>query len=75
MTDAIIDPPERPTLSDGRVRLRPLVPDDRDALYAAIVESKEEVGRWMAWCHPGYSLQEAADWIASDLTIMHRMTI
>ena len=64
MTDAIIDPPARPTLSDGCIRLRPLVAADRDALHAAVVESKEEVGRWMAWCHPVYSLEEAADWIA-----------
>jgi RimJ/RimL family protein N-acetyltransferase len=64
VTDAILDPPERPTLRDGRILLRPLVPADRDALYQAVAESKEEVGRWMAWCHPDYSPAESAEWIA-----------
>jgi RimJ/RimL family protein N-acetyltransferase len=51
-------------LSDGRILLRPLVASDRDALYAAVIESREEVGRWMAWCHPGYSPEESAEWVA-----------
>jgi RimJ/RimL family protein N-acetyltransferase len=64
VTDAIIDQPARPTLSDGRILLRPLAAADRDALYEAVAESREEVGRWMAWCHPDYSPDESAQWIA-----------
>ena len=27
------------------------------------MESVEEIGAWMAWCHPGYSLEDAEQWI------------
>jgi ribosomal-protein-serine acetyltransferase len=51
------------TLTDGRVLLRPLAPGDRDPLYAAVDESREEVGRWMGWCHPDYALEHTEQWI------------
>jgi RimJ/RimL family protein N-acetyltransferase len=54
-----------PVLSDGRVELRPLQTRDLGAPLAAIEESKEVVGRWMGWCHPGFSEKDAADWIGS----------
>jgi RimJ/RimL family protein N-acetyltransferase len=68
LTDAIIDPPERPTLADGRVLLRPLSSADRDALYAAVEESKAEIGRWMEWCKADYALKDAEEWIAHSET-------
>jgi hypothetical protein len=36
---------------------------DAEDLVIAVVESAAEVGQWMGWCHPGYSLDEARDWI------------
>lgn len=43
------------TLSDGRIRIRPLTPVDADALHAAVLRSKAELSRWMPWCHANYS--------------------
>lgn len=47
------------------VTLRPY--DDADAgdMVAAAQESLHEVGRWMPWCHPDYSLADAEQWIAT----------
>jgi RimJ/RimL family protein N-acetyltransferase len=45
--------------------IRPLVPDDRDSVYAAVRESIDTVGRWMSWCHPDYSMREVDQWIAT----------
>ena len=39
---------------------------DAEDLVAAVLESVAEVGRWMGWFHPGYSLDEAQDWIRSQ---------
>jgi ribosomal-protein-serine acetyltransferase len=52
-------------LTDGRLLLRPLADTDRDALYAAVIESKDHVGRWMGWCHPDYALADTEAWIAT----------
>lgn len=54
MTDALPD-----------VLIRPYRADDAPELYAAARESREEVFRWLPWCHPEYSLDEAREWIAS----------
>jgi ribosomal-protein-serine acetyltransferase len=45
------------------VDIRPYQPDDADALYDAVRESMAEVSRWMPWCHPGYSRDDASRWI------------
>jgi ribosomal-protein-serine acetyltransferase len=42
--------------------LRPFKDSDVTAFAAAARESAESVGRWMPWCHAGYSAQEARDW-------------
>jgi ribosomal-protein-serine acetyltransferase len=43
--------------------LRPLSLDDVQAVYEAIDESRGDVGRWMDWCRPGYSRDDAEAWI------------
>jgi RimJ/RimL family protein N-acetyltransferase len=53
------------TLSDGRIRLRPLVPADVDALHAAVLESKAELQPWMPWCHANYSRQDTEGYLNS----------
>jgi ribosomal-protein-serine acetyltransferase len=45
--------------------LRSYRPGDARALWEADRESVAEVGRWLSWCHPEYSLAEASEWIAS----------
>lgn len=32
-------------------------------VYRAVTESRNEIGRWMDWCHPGYALDDAEKWI------------
>lgn len=54
----------RSEFSDGTTRIRPLGPDDADALFAAACESINEVYPWLEWCHPDYSRDEAASWLA-----------
>lgn len=51
------------TLTDGHIVLRPLAPEDAEAIHVAACESIGTVGRWMPWCHSGYELHEAATWI------------
>ncbi|UGB39643.1 GNAT family N-acetyltransferase [Frateuria soli] len=51
-------------LAEGPLLLRPWRPEDAPALHVAVQESLETVGRWLPWCHAGYGLQEARDWIA-----------
>ena len=50
-------------IADG-ILIRPCVPDDAEAIFAAVVESHCTVGRWMSWCHPGYAIADAHSWIA-----------
>jgi ribosomal-protein-serine acetyltransferase len=56
--------PADPELAEGPLLLRPWRPEDAPALHAAVQESLETVGRWLPWCHAGYDLDEARDWIA-----------
>ena len=43
--------------------LRPPTLDDCEALYAAAIESVDMVGRWLPWCHAGYTRAESRAWI------------
>jgi ribosomal-protein-serine acetyltransferase len=40
-------------------------PEDAEPLRIAALESVGEIGPWMPWCHSGYSLAEAIEWVAS----------
>lgn len=51
-------------MTSGTILVRPLAPGDLESLYAAILESKDAVGRWMSWCHPDFSVRDAEEWIA-----------
>lgn len=53
------------TTSLPEVLLRVYRSDDAQALYTAACESREDVFRWLGWCHPNYSLAEAREWVAS----------
>jgi ribosomal-protein-serine acetyltransferase len=57
--------PDRKTtrLTDGRILLRPSEKNDADNLYAAVRESLKELGLWMPWAHPGYSIKETREWL------------
>lgn len=45
------------------VSIRPYELSDAESLYEAVRESVEEVGAWLAWCHPEYSIEESRSWI------------
>jgi RimJ/RimL family protein N-acetyltransferase len=45
------------------VLIRPWELSDAEALYEAVRESIEEVGAWLEWCHPDYSIDESRSWI------------
>lgn len=38
-------------------------PDHIDRLFAAVSESIPELSRYETWCHPGYTRDEAADYV------------
>ena len=42
--------------------LRPFEPADAVAFAAAVRESSRTVGRWMGWCTPDYTAQQALAW-------------
>jgi ribosomal-protein-serine acetyltransferase len=48
----------------GRISLVPVEASHTKELYDAVVESKNELSRWLEWCHPDYSLAEAEQWVA-----------
>jgi ribosomal-protein-serine acetyltransferase len=43
-------------------RIRPYRADDAPGLFEAARESIADVFRWLEWCHPDYSMAEAAEW-------------
>lgn len=49
--------------TQGPAIIRPFRPADVDPLFEAVRESIPEISRWLAWCHPNYSRQEAAAWV------------
>jgi ribosomal-protein-serine acetyltransferase len=54
-------------LTDGSVLMRPLQTSDVIPSYEAVRESIAEISPWMDWCHPNYSMEEAANWVNSCL--------
>jgi ribosomal-protein-serine acetyltransferase len=56
------------SLTDGTLILRPLERTDRDAMYAAVMESIAEVSPWLPWCHAGYGIAETELFIESCIT-------
>jgi ribosomal-protein-serine acetyltransferase len=57
--------PPDPAVRVSPVRIRPYRPDDAPRLYEAARESVGDVFPWLAWCHPQYTLAEAAAWAES----------
>lgn len=43
--------------------MRPYRSDDAPALFAAVRESLDSVGCWLPWCHSGYALADAENWM------------
>lgn len=47
------------------IQIRRYRAEDVDAVTEAVLESKNELARWMSWCHPNYDRQDAAAWVDS----------
>jgi RimJ/RimL family protein N-acetyltransferase len=56
--------PDSLELRDAVLTLRPYRGEDAGALFAAVHESIESVGRWLPWCHADYGEADAQSWIA-----------
>ena len=54
------------------IRLRPPRLADASELLAAIDESREELSRWMTWCHPEYGLADSRAWIRRSAAARRR---
>jgi RimJ/RimL family protein N-acetyltransferase len=50
-------------LADDSLLARPWLPGDAPALCEAVRESVASIGPWLPWCHAGYDLADAQDWI------------
>ena len=44
------------------ILIRPHAACDITPMYKAVIESMASVGRWMSWCHEGYSMEDAQTW-------------
>jgi ribosomal-protein-serine acetyltransferase len=55
----------RVPLWDSGIVIRPLAAADAPACFTAVRESLDTVGRWMPWCHPGYTLRDSEAWAAA----------
>ena len=53
----------RETASGKLVTVRAYRPEHIDRLFAAVTESVPELSRYETWCHPGYTLEEAAEYV------------
>lgn len=51
-------------LRDGDITVRPYAADDAPGLYAAVRASLDSLSSALPWCHPGYALSDAQQWIA-----------
>jgi ribosomal-protein-serine acetyltransferase len=50
-------------LVDASLQLRAWQPRDAADLFEAAHSSVASVGRWLPWCHAGYGVADANDWI------------
>ena len=52
------------TIGSQGLLLRPFEGRDAPTFTKAVLESVETVGKWMPWCHAGYTDKDALDWFA-----------
>jgi ribosomal-protein-serine acetyltransferase len=51
-------------LASDALVLRPFRMEDADEIHAAVRESMKELGQWLSWCHPAYTIQETLQFLA-----------
>lgn len=47
------------------VRIRKFKSNDAPAFFTAVQESVAAVGRWLPWCHEGYTIEDATEWVTT----------
>jgi ribosomal-protein-serine acetyltransferase len=50
-------------LADDVLRLRAFRRDDAEELHIAVRDSLSELGKWLSWCHPDYSLADSIQFL------------
>ena len=50
-------------LADETLLLRAFRRDDAEALHSAVRESMAELGQWLSWCHPEYTLADSVQFL------------
>lgn len=50
-------------LEDELIIIRRHKAEDAELLYDAVMESFDELSRWMPWCNESYNLNSSKDWI------------
>jgi ribosomal-protein-serine acetyltransferase len=51
-------------LCNESVKIRCYHSADIALLFEGVRESVAEVSPWLAWCHPGYSIEESTEWVS-----------
>lgn len=59
-----MDPAFPSFLLPNEIHVRVMQLRDAEAFLEAVHESVNEVGKWLPWCVPGYTMQMAESWIA-----------
>jgi RimJ/RimL family protein N-acetyltransferase len=62
-------PPEVPystTLAGDGIVMRPVEEGDVAAIYDAVIESAEQLQRFMAWCKPDYGRADTEAWVGTQ---------
>jgi len=50
-------------LSNDAILLRAFRLDDAEAIYEAVVESKQQLSRWLSWCHDKYAIADTIEFL------------
>lgn len=45
-----------------RIAIRKLIESDAEAIREAVAESREQISKWMDWCHKNYDIEDARSW-------------
>jgi ribosomal-protein-serine acetyltransferase len=50
-------------LETATLLLRAFRPDDAEAVHTSVRESMNELGQWLSWCHPDYSITDTRQFL------------
>ena len=53
----------------NNIEIRRYKDSDISALFSAVIESIEEVSKWLPWCSDNYSIEDSKEWIREIVPI------